>query len=169
MSPRTELNKKKLDDEERLRENVRLICSSCEHDCHGLRKGYYPVKGFILVATMPFEVASPVCEYKGRLMSRKLAKKVVEPYVYDFTYHNQPMSIDASLDDGRFGRCISHSRDFPNVSAKIVDDIGDGLPHLVFFAIKRINVGDETFFEYGDFSKESLEKHPWLGSKKKSK
>ena len=92
-----------------------------------------------------------------------MGKLVRESYVFDFTHKNQAMSIDTTKQIGTVGRYISHDRDVPNVKCRKVEFVDDNRPHLIFFAIRDIAVGEEIAYEYGDFSQESAHNHPWLG------
>ena len=119
--------------------------------------------GKCLFATMPISYGS-VCEYKGTYMSRKEARSVKLPYVFDFRHDDRAVSIDASKHTETVGRYISHNRDFPNVVCqKVFEEIDDGRPHLIFFAKRDISIGEEISYEYGDFSQESTDNHSWLG------
>ena len=120
-------------------------------------------KGYCVFATNPIPLGSPVCEYKGRYITRKMGKLVDEPYVFDFPHKNKAMSIDASEQTGTVGRYISHERAVPNVVCRKKEFVGDDRPHLIFFAIRDIAIGEEIAYEYGDFSQESAKNHPWLG------
>ena len=120
-------------------------------------------KGFCLFATKNIPMKSPICEYKGSLMTRKEAESQTESYVFDFTYKGRAMSIDATDHVETLGRFINHDRDSPNAVAQKLDDLGDGRPHIIIFALRDIAAGEEVAYEYGDFSKASLEQHAFLG------
>ena len=69
-------------------------------------------------------------------------------------------SIDATKEDGSFGRLINHSRTNPNIKSQTIDV--DSIPHLIFYAIKDIKPGEELSYDYGDRTATSLRSHPWL-------
>lgn len=73
-----------------------------------------------------------------------------------FSFNN---SVDATKETGHFGRLINHSRD-GNLATKVVDV--QGIPKLVFFAKRDIEVGEELSYDYGDRRQEALKHHQWL-------
>ena len=70
-------------------------------------------------------------------------------------------SIDATIDTGRYGRLVNHSRLTPNLMPKVILN-GKSPPRLVLVAKQDIEPGTEILYDYGDDSKESLAVHPWL-------
>lgn len=68
-------------------------------------------------------------------------------------------SIDATIETGRLGRLVNHSRN-GNLITKTV--LVDNIPRLALMAKVDIKNGQELLYDYGDRSKESLEHHPWL-------
>lgn len=69
-------------------------------------------------------------------------------------------SIDATRDDGTFGRLINHSKRAPNVSPRITQ-VGT-LPCLYFIALREIGEGEEIQYDYGDRTPQSVIAFPWL-------
>ena len=65
------------------------------------------------------------------------------------------MSIDANKQMGTVGRYISHERAVQNVVCRKVEFVDDDRPHLIFFAIRHIAIGEDIAYVYGDFSQES--------------
>ena len=125
-----------------------------------------PPKNWSVFAMKQFQVGDPVTEYSGSLVQRKLGKVNPKPYVFDFTYRNEAMSIDAMpvsqpAGDGRPGMFINHSATSANIVPRLVE-IGADNPHIIFFAIMSIAVGDELLYNYGDRSRDSLKRDPWL-------
>ena len=59
-----------------------------------------------------------------------------------------------------FGRLINHSKKEPNVVANVVEI--DNTPHLCFFAIRKITIGEELQYDYGDRGRMSIADNPWL-------
>jgi hypothetical protein len=94
-------------------------------------------KGYCVFATVPISFGSPVCEYKGTYVSRKVAKSVAQCYVFDFTHNNRAVSIDATTHLGTFGWFISHSRDSPNLVCQKVKFSDNCRPHLVILRHSR--------------------------------
>lgn len=71
-------------------------------------------------------------------------------------------SIDATEEDGRIGRLISHSKDNANVAVKLISS--SHRPHLCMIAKTAISSGQELLYDYGDHSVSSIEAFPWLNS-----
>jgi len=63
-------------------------------------------------------------------------------------------SIDASAEDGRFGRLINHSKRHPNLKPKVC--AVDGSPRLFFTARRNIVAGEELLYDYGKQEAEVL-------------
>lgn len=62
-------------------------------------------------------------------------------------------SIDASRDDGSFGRLVNDDHRHPNCRMKKIDVNGN--PHLCLFALNDIKAGEEITYDYGG------EDYPW--------
>jgi histone-lysine N-methyltransferase SETD8 len=112
-----------------------------------------------------------ICEYVGELCSRKEAerraddyfnKEMKEYYLFYFSTRGKCLCIDATVDSGRFGRLLNHTRLSPNCKPKLL--IVDGDPRIVLLACRDIGKNTECVFDYGDRSKASLLAHPWLAS-----
>ncbi|CAG5864309.1 unnamed protein product, partial [Menidia menidia] len=56
-------------------------------------------------------------------------------------------NIDASRDDGSFGRLINDEHRRPNCRMKKIDVNGN--PHLCLFALNDIKEGEEITYDYG--------------------
>lgn len=81
-------------------------------------------------------------------------------YRYTFHVDQQRYVLDATREDGTFGRLINHSKKNPNVLAKPVKI--DGEPAIIFKAMVDIDPGVELRYDYGERDKEVLEENPWL-------
>lgn len=57
------------------------------------------------------------------------------------------LSIDASREDGSFGRLVNDEHRHPNCRMKKIEV--EGSPHLCLFAIKDIKDGEEITYDYG--------------------
>ena len=68
--------------------------------------------------------------------------------------------IDATEEDGSFGRLINPSQTKPNL--KVKHTAVDGVPRVFFIASDNIKSGEELLFDYGERRKEVIEKNPWL-------
>ena len=64
-------------------------------------------------------------------------------YVYYFKDNGQRWCIDATVDTGRFGRLVNHSRKNPNCQTRVCRI--EGGPRLILFAKKDINEGDGMY------------------------
>lgn len=62
-------------------------------------------------------------------------------------------SLDASEEDGSLGRLVNDNHKNPNCVMKKI--IVDDKPHLCLFSLKKIEIGDEIDYNYGD------SKWPW--------
>ena len=70
-------------------------------------------------------------------------------------------SIDATKDDGRYGRMVNHSRKSPNAVPKVYTD-DSGCPRLCLVAIKEISTGEELLYDYGERRNDVMKSNPWL-------
>lgn len=75
-------------------------------------------------------------------------------------------SVDATEESRKgenskqFGRLINHSKKEPNVVPNVVEV--DNKPHICFFATRKITVGEELQYDYGDRGRMSIADNPWL-------
>lgn len=70
-------------------------------------------------------------------------------------------SIDATKESDRLGRLVNHSK---KGNLKTRTFLVEESPHLVLFADRDIEPGEELSYDYGDRRKTVLESHPWLAS-----
>lgn len=68
-------------------------------------------------------------------------------------YVSISISIDASREDGSFGRLVNDEHRHPNCRMKRTDV--KGKPHLCLFALNDIKEGEEISYDYGG------EDYPW--------
>ena len=68
--------------------------------------------------------------------------------------------MDATQEDGSFGRLINHDKLDSNLLMKVM--VVAGTPQIVFFASKDICAGSELVYDYGERRKEVLEGLQWL-------
>lgn len=139
-----------------------------EERCEGLQVRHFMGKGRGVVAERPFKRNEFVVEYVGDLISineaaerekRYALDENAGCYMYYFKHKTQQYCIDATVDTGKLGRLINHSR-AGNLMTKVV--LIKQRPHLVLLAKDDIEPGEELTYDYGDRSKESLLHHPWL-------
>lgn len=139
-----------------------------EERCEGLQVRHFVGKGRGVVAKRRFKRNEFVVEYVGDLIAiseaadrerRYALDENAGCYMYYFKHKNQQYCIDATVDTGKLGRLINHSRN-GNLMTKVV--VIKQRPHLVLLAKDDIESGEELTYDYGDRSKESLLHHPWL-------
>ncbi|XP_034486488.1 histone-lysine N-methyltransferase PR-Set7 isoform X2 [Drosophila innubila] len=139
-----------------------------EERCEGLQVRHFVGKGRGVVAKRLFKRNEFVVEYVGDLIAiseaadrerRYALDENAGCYMYYFKHKNQQYCIDATVDTGKLGRLINHSRN-GNLMTKVV--VIKQRPHLVLLAKDDIEPGEELTYDYGDRSKESLLHHPWL-------
>ena len=76
-------------------------------------------------------------------------------YILFFRHNSKKLAIDATEDDGSYGRLINHSSRAPNVGMKIF--VVEQRPTIVFVALREIKVGQEIQYDYGEKRKDILE------------
>lgn len=86
-----------------------------------------------------------------------LSKCFLEAYFYLLFFS----SIDATKESDRLGRLVNHSK---KGNLKTRAFLVKESPHLVLFADRDIQPGEELSYDYGDRRKTVLESHPWLAS-----
>ena len=57
-------------------------------------------------------------------------------------------SIDASVEDGSFGRLVNDCHKSPNCRMKLIEAT-NRTPHLCLFALREIRQGEEITYDYG--------------------
>ncbi|XP_054708845.1 N-lysine methyltransferase KMT5A-like [Uloborus diversus] len=137
-------------------------------DEKGFEVKEFPEKGRGVITTKFFKKGEFVLEYDGDFIDYSEAKKREELYsakentgcyMYYFQYMNKTYCIDATKESGRLGRLINHSK---KGNLKTEPVLVQKRPHLVLFASRDIDPGEELLYDYGDRSKKSLISHPWL-------
>ncbi|MEQ2305126.1 hypothetical protein AMECASPLE_034365, partial [Ameca splendens] len=115
-------------------------------------------KGRGVFATQPIEQGDFVLEYRGQLLSadkcqtRKYSEKE-STFLFEFEWQNRHWCIDDSIEDGSLGRFVNDNQKSPNCTMKKI--IVNDQPHFCLFAIKKIEIGTEIDYNYGD------SKWPW--------
>ena len=69
-------------------------------------------------------------------------------------------SIDATRDNGRYGRLLNHGKATANVTTKII--VVHDEPYLCLLAARDIFIGEELLYDYGERNRGIIESHPWL-------
>jgi len=127
-------------------------------------------KGKGVVAVMAIPKGAFVCEYSGELITMKDAKLRelryeslgAGCYMYYFRWADSVWCVDATMPNGRVGRLINHSRKSPNCKTRLF--VVDGVPHLIFIALRDIEPQEELLYDYGEKDRCAIEAHPWLKS-----
>lgn len=128
-----------------------------------------PYKGRGITATDWFKKGDFVVRYVGELISRSEGLKrddhlnsieSDDSFLYFFSYNTTRYCLDATRDDGSFGRLVNHSRLRPNCRAQ--STLINGEPALVLVAKRDILPDEEILYDYGDIDPETLAKNPWL-------
>jgi len=143
-----------------------ILCG--KEECFEIKE--FPDKGRGVITTKTIKRGEFVLEYYGELIDYDEAKRReslyadkenIGCYMYYFKFKNKQYCIDATKETNRLGRLVNHSkkgnlktRTFPIQES----------PHLVFFAGRDIQPGEELSYDYGDRRKAALDSHPWLAS-----
>ncbi|XP_048029612.1 N-lysine methyltransferase KMT5A-like [Megalobrama amblycephala] len=111
-------------------------------------------KGCGVFAKSSFCKGDFVVEYRGDMINdaelqrrRKRYHASYAAFMFDFK------CIDASREDGSFGRIVNDDHKHPNCKMKKTDV--NGKPHLCLFALNDIKEGEEITYDYGG------EDYPW--------
>ena len=139
-------------------------------DALPLKSKYIAGKGRGIVATAKIAKGSFVCEYVGELLSPEEAKEREEAYeeqgefdssyMYYFQSGERKHCIDATVDNGRLGRLINHSKLNANLTTRKL--VINKVPRLFFVAKCDIPARAELLFPYGDNRPDILKQHDWL-------
>ena len=139
-------------------------------DALPLKSKYIAGKGRGIVATAKIAKGSFVCEYVGELLSPEEAKEREEAYeeqgefdssyMYYFQSGERKHCIDATVDNGRLGRLINHSKLNANLTTRKL--VINKVPRLFFVAKYDIQARAELLFPYGDNRPDILKQHDWL-------
>lgn len=136
-------------------------------DKEGFEVCLVPKIGRGIKTTKKFEHNEVLMRYFGEIISEEelFRREQAGPdeghfYTYIFHVKQKKYVVDATVDDGSYGRLINHSKKHPNVRAKPVEI--DGAPAIVFLALGDIEAGVELRYDYGERRKEIIEKNPWL-------
>ena len=135
----------------------------------GLELRYSDEKGRGVFSTVPIPNRAFIVEYSGTLISKREAEeretkynsdpKKYGSYMYYFQFEGTKYCIDATEEDGSYGRLINHAVN-GNVESKVVKI--DEKPVIIFLAKKDISAGVELCYDYGERSKSIVNANPWL-------
>ena len=128
-----------------------------------------------------------MCDYSGDLSYLEEARKreqkyakdpTIGCYMYYFSYKNRKLwyvlynnffvcqncylifSLAATVDNGRMGRLLNHSRTAPNVVTRLVEV--DEKPYLCLLAARDILIGEELQYDSGEKDRLAIDSNPWL-------
>ncbi|XP_067234422.1 uncharacterized protein [Chanodichthys erythropterus] len=117
-------------------------------------------KGRGVFAKSSFCKGDFVVEYRGDMINdaelqrrRKRYHASCAAFMFDFKWRGKTWCIDASREDGSFGRIVNDDHKHPNCKMKKIDV--NGKPHLCLFALNDIKEGEEITYDYGG------EDYPW--------
>ncbi|XP_028267874.1 uncharacterized protein LOC114439876 [Parambassis ranga] len=118
------------------------------------------VKGRGVFAKGPISKGDFVVEYRGDMISddesqrrRRLYHRSCQGFMFDFNWREKIWCIDASREDGSFGRLVNDDYKHPNCKMKKIKV--NEKPHLCLFALNDIKEGEEITYDYGG------EDYPW--------
>lgn len=126
-------------------------------------------KGRGIVAKDWFESGDVVLRYCGKVLSHKKGLKKEKKlelknsgasFLYFFPCDSNRLCLDATPEDGTYGRLVNHSRLRPNCRARTLKL--NGKPVIAIFAIRDIVPGEEVLYDYGEKRKEKIEEQPWI-------
>lgn len=128
----------------------------------------YTSKGRSVFALRKIRKGEIICNYEGVLCSYNDLKERVKKYsslctgnyILEFKYREKRWGIDATEEDGSFGRLINHSRKCQNAKPLLGEK--NEIPYIYFVATRDILKDEEILYDYGDRSKTSKESFPWL-------
>ncbi|KAI4889246.1 hypothetical protein NFI96_027659 [Prochilodus magdalenae] len=112
------------------------------------------VKGRGVFAKSPICKGDFVVEYRGDIINdaesqrrRRLYHPSCAAFMFAFKWKGKTWCIDASREDGSFGRLVNDDHRRPNCRMKKIDVNGNA--HLCLFALNHIEEGEEITYDYG--------------------
>ncbi|KAJ8000964.1 hypothetical protein DPEC_G00185830 [Dallia pectoralis] len=110
-------------------------------------------KGGGVFATQPVEAGAFVLEYRGELISAEECRardytELQSVFLFEFEWQGRHWCTDASKEDKSLGRLINDNHKSPNCTMKKI--VVNNRPHLCLFAVKKIEIGSEIEYNYGD-------------------
>ena len=104
-----------------------------------------------------------ICKYEGKMCTLSELRKrqnQLSNYILEFKFNEKWWAVDATDENGTFGRLINHSKQNKNVKPIVLNEKGN--PEVHFVAMKAIDKNEELLYDYGDNSKTSALHFPWL-------
>lgn len=97
-----------------------------------------------------------VSEAEGIKIERQLEKDGRDDsFLFYFELDSKDLCIDATRDDGMYGRLVNHSRLRPN--CKAIGMMFEESPKVIITAIRDIRPGEEILYDYGERRPEVIE------------
>ena len=81
-------------------------------------------------------------------------------YMLFFKHDGRRLCIDATEEDGTYGRLINHSKKNSCLLLKVLPV--DGKPRIIFFASRDIALGEQILYDYGETRREVIEANEWM-------
>uniref|UniRef100_A0A8W8JG19 SET domain-containing protein n=1 Tax=Magallana gigas TaxID=29159 RepID=A0A8W8JG19_MAGGI len=91
---------------------------------------------------------------KGELLEKE--PDVDDTYIFEFTFKGKPYWVDASKEDGSFGRLLNDDHIHPNCRPKVMEI--DEKPVICFFSLRPLSSNTELVYDYGPGNI-----YPWRG------
>uniref|UniRef100_A0A8W8NAC4 SET domain-containing protein n=1 Tax=Magallana gigas TaxID=29159 RepID=A0A8W8NAC4_MAGGI len=92
--------------------------------------------------------------YEGELLEKE--PDVDDTYIFEFTFKGKPFWVDASKEDGSFGRLLNDDHIHPNCRPKVMEI--DEKPVICFFSLRPLSSNTELVYDYGPGNI-----YPWRG------
>nr|XP_034339440.1 N-lysine methyltransferase KMT5A-like isoform X1 [Crassostrea gigas] len=92
--------------------------------------------------------------YEGELLEKE--PDVDDTYIFEFTFKGKPFWVDASKEDGSFGRLLNDDHINPNCRPKVMEI--DEKPAICFFSLRPLSSNTELVYDYGPGNI-----YPWRG------
>ena len=92
------------------------------------------------------------------VISTIIVKLIVTNHVAIFSFY----SVDATMESGRIGRLVNHSKSNANAETKVYGV--NKRPQLWLIAVKDIQPDEELLFNYNETRKSGIEANPWLAT-----
>lgn len=135
----------------------------------GLVMEWTRIKGWGIRASRKFLKEDLVLRYCGSVVSDakglEIEKKLLDDgiddsYLYFFKLDSRNLCLDATKDDGSYGRLVNHSRLRPN--CKAVGFMDGRTPAIGLVASRDILPGEEILYDYGEIRPWVIEMLPWF-------
>lgn len=108
-----------------------------------------PLVGYGVYAFSTIPIYSYIGEYTGVVRKRKWRGDKLNDYIFGYMIGGKdtPWIIDAK-EKGNFTRFFNHSLT-PNITSRWI--IVEGLCHVIFFANRKIDKGEQLTYDYGPY------------------